>query len=381
MKHKAIVTVVYNITASNVEFNEFVLYRAKHFANEEHYVVSYCTVDSDFLQQSGAGELKNVTIFDCHNSYFKLRNNLQDILKTLSDRAVPVFIYFGQPRESVVVHLLNLLFLRNVPTLYGVHSTFNLYPIRTKISTLANFPLVDYIYFVSHAAYRGFPQVLRRIKKNKIHIIPNGVDLDRVDRLISSYKSTEESAEPSRNRVFKLINIGRLVKAKNQGWLVKLLTKLPEQVTLTIVGEGKLRKELEDLAQKIKVSHRVRITGRILREQVYKELLNADLFVSSSIREGMPMGVLEAMALRLPTLLSEIEPHKEIGQYGSSVGVIPLDVTVWIKRIKQFISTPKDERGRIGQNNRQIVESHFSLRQMHEQYTALYEQLWRRVQR
>jgi len=154
-----------------------------------------------------------------------------------------------------------------------------------------------------------------------------------------------------------------------------IMTELPDEITLTIVGSGNLEKDLIKLSCDLQIDHRVKLTGSLEREDVYREILNSDLFVSSSIREGLPIAVLEAMALVRPTILSDIPPHKEIGQYGESVGILALDKALWRERIDNFRKNQAKLR-QIGQENRKIVESHFSLASMHNQYTKLYRLMW-----
>ena len=379
---RAIITITNLLTPSSMEFNEFVRYRAPRFPEEEHYLVSLAAVATDFLRacesQSSRG---NIAILSCGGRFLKFRRSLNSLLKALKRRNIPVVVHFGHPRAALIAQGLNLLFLRNVPTLYTIHSSFNLYPVHNKVLTCINFFLAQRICFVSHAAFRAFPTCLLRIKKKKVCTIPNGVDLDRVDGMILTSQALQDTADDDSSARspaadFKLINVGRLVKAKNQSWLIRLLPKLPERVVLTIIGEGELQAELEALARDLGVGHRLRLTGLMERERVYEELLTSQLFVASSIREGLPIAVLEAMAMRLPMLLSDIEPHKEIGYYGVSVGVTPLDTELWIARVNSLLTSSQAERKRLGKNNRKIVESHFSLKKMHEQYTRIYETLW-----
>lgn len=79
---------------------------------------------------------------------------------------------------------------------------------------------------------------------------------------------------------------------------------------LTIVGHGRLRPALEALASQLGCRDRVRFTGPLSRQQVYRELDRADLFVLPSRTEGLPRAMIEAMARGLPCI-------------GTAVGGIP----------------------------------------------------------
>lgn len=118
------------------------------------------------------------------------------------------------------------------------------------------------------------------------------------------------------------------------------------------------------------------LTGLIPREGVYKRLLEADLFVTASRGEGLPIAVLEAMACRLPVILSDIPPHREIAE---GVDFIPLiecdDVNGFAREIERFRRMPALERVETGAKCRKHVEEHFPLAKMHRGYAETYEEL------
>ncbi len=367
-------------------FNEFALYRAKHIAGEEHCVVVLGPVDLSFIEQNKhQWEEISVKVIYCQASYFCLRRALNKVLADYNKQGRTPIIHLHHPRSGMAVQMLNLLFLRKVPTLCTIHNMVKLFSFPTRFMWYVNFITADRISFVSHYAQSAFPGFLKFLRASCIHPIPNGVDIERVNRFIADSTAigttTCTPSDPSQTQnSFNLINIGRLNKQKNQDWLIRLLTQLPEHVTLKIIGEGELCGELESLAVELGVSHRVRLMGLLPREQVYRELTNADLFVSPSLWEGLPVAMLEAMALRQPVIVSDIGPHKEIANYGSSVKILPIDAGRWAEQIKSFMQMDKSQLEAIGNRNREIVVSNFSLDRMHEKYTDLYKLLAKQTQ-
>ncbi len=118
------------------------------------------------------------------------------------------------------------------------------------------------------------------------------------------------------------------------------------------------------------------MTGLIERDDVFHYFEQSDLFVSTSWGEGLPVAVLEAMACRLPVILSDIPPHQEIAE---SVDFIPLvnpdDVAGFAQEIKRFRELPASEREVIGQKCRKLIEEKFSLSTMHAGLAEVYSQI------
>lgn len=112
-----------------------------------------------------------------------------------------------------------------------------------------------------------------------------------------------------------LLSVGELSRRKNHRFIISLLPQMGEEVYYFICGQGILRKELQDLAQKTGVEEQIRLTGYVqdLRE-IYK---HADLFVFPSLQEGMPVALEEAMASGLPCLVSDIRGNRELVRFRS----------------------------------------------------------------
>ena len=78
------------------------------------------------------------------------------------------------------------------------------------------------------------------------------------------------------------------------------------QLTLDVIGDGRLRPDLERQAQELGIAGQVRFLGQLTMDEVYERLAATDLFVLPSLTEGLPKALLEAMAAGCPCLASSV---------------------------------------------------------------------------
>lgn len=101
---------------------------------------------------------------------------------------------------------------------------------------------------------------------------------------------------------FAVLAIGDLNSNKNHRVLVEATAQLPSKTQLYIAGDGPLRGRLETLAERLGISERVHLLG--FRSDIAALLNACDLFCLPSKREGLPVSLIEAMALGVPCLAS-----------------------------------------------------------------------------
>lgn len=130
----------------------------------------------------------------------------------------------------------------------------------------------------------------------------------------------------------KLTFVGELSKRKNQSFLVKALKSLPNYM-LTLVGDGKERKQLENLAKKLGVQDRLTITG--FTKDVYTYLQNTDVYVCASTIEGLPFNIMEAMHAKLPIIASDIKGNNDL---------LPKESLYQLNNLNDFITKLKNTK-------------------------------------
>jgi len=105
---------------------------------------------------------------------------------------------------------------------------------------------------------------------------------------------------------FNFINLGRLNRQKGQWFLIRSFRQVVDKYNnarLFILGEGDLKDELENLIHELNLDENIFILGR--QENVFPFLLNSHCFILSSLWEGLPMALIEALSLNLPIISTD----------------------------------------------------------------------------
>jgi len=99
---------------------------------------------------------------------------------------------------------------------------------------------------------------------------------------------------------FKLVTVGRLIPVKNQQHILNSLSLLPKNIHLDIYGDGNLLNDLQQLATDLNLKNQVDFKGNVL--DVHSKIVDSHCFVLSSLTEGFPNVLLEAMSVGLPVI-------------------------------------------------------------------------------
>jgi glycosyltransferase involved in cell wall biosynthesis len=153
--------------------------------------------------------------------------------------------------------------------------------------------------------------------------------------------------------------VGRLCEQKGQLLLVKAAWQLAKQGTdfeLVLAGDGELRAEIEAMIVRLNLESKVRITGWINSEQVRDEILAARGLVLPSFAEGLPVVIMEAMALRRPIISTFIAGIPELVQPGEHGWLVPAgDVQALVEAMRACLDAPTDVLTRLGDAARERV--------------------------
>lgn len=113
--------------------------------------------------------------------------------------------------------------------------------------------------------------------------------------------------------------VAELNKNKNQQLLIKAIKRLKDDnnnVTLLLVGKGRYEPKLLKLIKKMKLEENVKLLG--YRSDIVKILSITDIYLASSLREGLPVNVMEAMYMGLPIIAVDNRGHRELVQHNEN---------------------------------------------------------------
>jgi glycosyltransferase involved in cell wall biosynthesis len=171
---------------------------------------------------------------------------------------------------------------------------------------------------------------------------------------------------PKNNAICTVVLVGRISAQKNPARYNAIAKACADQPNLRFVwvGDGELRHVLN--------APNLRCTGWLSPTAVAEQLQQADIYLSTSAWEGLPLSALQAMCHRLPLVLSECTGHLDIVQAGRNGYLFQHDATA-ILAIKT-LAADIGLRERLGRGSREMVEQHFTVQQMADSYRQVYVQ-------
>lgn len=253
---------------------------------------------------------------------------------------------------------------------YTVQDSYYDYKLRNKALMLPPVATFRRVVFCGHAAYDSYPRLWKRLVGRRARVVQNAADLDRVDRAAGV-------AQPRDDATFEMVSVGRLEKVKDPLTLVSAFDLVgDERSRLTFVGAGSLEGELSSEIDALRLRDRVELAGLVSRDDVFTRCAHADLFVSASLGEGLPVAVIEAMATGCPVVLSDIPPHREVADGADFVPFVRTgDVRGFAREIERFRSMSPEARTAIGVEGQKLVRGRFGLPAMHAGYEKVYREL------
>jgi len=209
----------------------------------------------------------------------------------------------------------------------------------------------------------------------RVTFIPNGIDVERFDpKKVNADVRKEFGIEDS----FVIGSVGRISNEKGHIYLIKAFEKIQSKIPgarLMIIGDGPLLGELKEYARKHLIANKVIFTG--IREDLPSLYRAMDVFVLPSLKEGIPMALLEAMAMEIPVIATDVGgiPYV-VSPDQDGILIPPVDPDILAEKISSFL---QDEplRFEIGKKARSKIIERFSLNPLYQSYLKVYQNVKR----
>jgi glycosyltransferase involved in cell wall biosynthesis len=212
------------------------------------------------------------------------------------------------------------------------------------------------------------------LPKAMTRVVPNGIAVDRFTPASRAMRQHVLHLLGLDDSAFLIGNVGRLNWTKDQTGLIRAFRQVHEQhphAVLLLIGDGELRAQLQACAATEGVRDAVHFLGD--RNDVRDLLQGLDLFVLSSASEGYSMALLEACAVALPIVATDVGGNGEIIQSGRTGQLVPPgDADALSEAILLLLREPH-RAAAYGRAARSWVEQYGSLEAMSERYERLYQ--------
>jgi glycosyltransferase involved in cell wall biosynthesis len=213
------------------------------------------------------------------------------------------------------------------------------------------------------------------VAADRLHLLENGIDTDAFRRSVSAAAAPLRQGVPPGRLVVG--GIGRLAPEKGFDHLIAATRRLLDagvDLELWIAGEGTERPRLAALAAASGHGDRIRLLG--FQPDPRRVLEACDIFCLSSLREGLPNVVLEAMAMTLPVLATSCGGLAAFGRDGEDMLLVPPGDVGPLAAGLRRLAHDAALRRRLAAAARRRVESECSFRRRMERMAAVYDRLW-----
>lgn len=284
-----------------------------------------------------------VKVFDCSYSGGIKKGFLQTILKLRK--------YFNNTEPNIIVCFMAQNCLLTGLALLGLKRNIimseRIDPYKVKRNFLYR-KLLDYFYLhankVIFQTKRASSYFSQAIQDNSC-IIGNPITVNCDKQDIQNTKK------------HRIVTAGRMTEQKNQAMLIKAFAEVRKcypEYTLTIYGEGVLRKKLELLCETLELNEVIDLPGNV--PDLHQQIRNAEIFVLPSNFEGFSNALLEAMMMGLPVIATNCAGCDEVIKTGKNGILIDVgDTNALIESLKHLIAN-KEYRLQLAEAGKMSVQ-------------------------
>ena len=213
------------------------------------------------------------------------------------------------------------------------------------------------------------------LRPDRVEVIYNGIDVDAYEGSPAARRELRSRLQLADDQI-AIVQVARLNPLKDHGTSIRAMAELSKShphARLLVVGDGEERASIESLMTELGLTEQVQLLGT--RRDVADLLAAADVFLLSSVSEGIPLTLIEAMACGLPCVSTNVGGTGEVIEDGRT-GLLarPADPAHLAASLKVLLDDA-DLRRTMGAAGRARSRQHFSDVQMHAAYQGIYGDL------
>lgn len=299
-------------------------------------------------------------------------------LKKIIDEEKYDIIHCHTPTASVLTRLASKKSRKknNTKVIYTAHG-FHFYKGAPVFNWLIYYPIekimshyTDCLITITNEDYEF---AKRHLKTNRIeHINGVGMNTERF-RTICEQKVREIKSEFNiKQQDIIFTYVAELNENKNQILLIETIDKLKQKfsnVKLLLVGDGNYKEKYQKEIINRNLQQEILLLGR--RDDIAEILSITEIYLASSIREGLPVNVMEAMYMKLPIIATNNRGHRELVQNDVNGYILNNNVTEFVEKIEEIIKD--DNRIKILKHNSYEKSLDYQIDKVIEAMEKIYE--------
>lgn len=294
-------------------------------------------------------------------------------IKGFSLRALWRLCQLVKAERPDILHLHNgraLIYGAIAGKILGIPCVFTRHGSGVLVTSRWLWAIVNVVVAISQQAKDEMIRQNPCLKEGKVHVILNGIN-------IKDYEAVNRTIKPA---ILTVGHVARLSGEKDQTTLLRSFAIVIQRlagrsVRLVIAGDGPEKVGLEILAQKLGISAYVEFLG--FREDIPAIVNSLDVFVLSSLTEGISLTLLEAMAASKPIVATDVGGNPEVVIDGKTGFLVAAqNPQVMADKILAILNDPALAQ-RMGMAGRQRVGQIFSLDCMTDAYEKVYQEIFR----
>ena len=217
-----------------------------------------------------------------------------------------------------------------------------------------------------------------KMASDKIAVVYNGIDCSMYEKFADPDERRKVRKELNAGDSDKIIGmIGTVKKVKGYEFFLCAANKILEKnkmVRFVIAGRGSDTEYFKKMVERYKLDDRILLLGE--SKDVKKILASMDIFMYSSLSEGLPNVILEAMALGKPIVSTDVGGIKEVLRDGQTALLVPSHDPDALAKAAEKLLQDAAMAGRIGTAAREEVRRNFGIDKCVRQYEVLYEKIY-----